>query len=144
MIDDIHCIRSDPTRGFGVERIEERKTMNNESVLPRARGGEEAGFKVIYDRHFTPLFQIALRYTGKLRRLKTNRGGTKNEALANRLRTIIDVLNGPLGRRRKESLGRGIFVKIRRNSCRFIAQLSFVEGLTGEHFRLQQEPKKKF
>jgi RNA polymerase sigma-70 factor (ECF subfamily) len=47
-------------------RMDERKTVDNESVLPRAKVGDEAALKVIYDRHFSPVFRIALRYTGSM------------------------------------------------------------------------------
>jgi RNA polymerase sigma-70 factor (ECF subfamily) len=46
--------------------MDERKTVNNEGVLPRARMGDEAALKIIYERHFSPVFRTALRYTGSV------------------------------------------------------------------------------
>jgi RNA polymerase sigma-70 factor (ECF subfamily) len=46
--------------------MEEHKTVENEAVLPRAKMGDEAALKVIYDRHFSPVFRTALRYTGSV------------------------------------------------------------------------------
>ncbi len=46
--------------------MDEHKAVDNEAVLPRAKMGDEAALKVIYDRHFSPVFRIALRYTGSV------------------------------------------------------------------------------
>ncbi len=40
--------------------------LDKEAVLPRARLGDEPALKAIYDRHFSPVFRIALRYTGSV------------------------------------------------------------------------------
>jgi RNA polymerase sigma-70 factor (ECF subfamily) len=44
--------------------MDERNTVDNESILPRAKMGDEAALKVIYNRYFSSVFRIALRYTG--------------------------------------------------------------------------------
>lgn len=46
--------------------MDEHNTVDNEAILPRAKMGDEAALKVIYDRHFSPVFRIALRYTGSV------------------------------------------------------------------------------
>jgi DNA-directed RNA polymerase specialized sigma24 family protein len=46
--------------------MDEHKTVDNEAVLPRARLGDEAALKAIYDQHFSPVFRTALRYTGSV------------------------------------------------------------------------------
>jgi len=46
--------------------MDERKTVDSEAILPRARLGDEAALKVIYDRHFAPVFRTALRYTNSV------------------------------------------------------------------------------
>ena len=46
--------------------MDEHKTMDNEAVLPRAKMGDEAALKVLYDCHFLPVFRTALRYTGSV------------------------------------------------------------------------------
>jgi len=46
--------------------MDEQKTVDNEAVLPRAKLGDEAALKAIYERHFSPVFRTALRYTGSV------------------------------------------------------------------------------
>lgn len=46
--------------------MEEHNNMDNEAILPRARMGDEAAFKIIYNHHFSSVFRIALRYTGSV------------------------------------------------------------------------------
>ena len=46
--------------------MEEHNTVDNEAILPRAKMGDEAALKVIYNRYFSPVFRIALRYTGSV------------------------------------------------------------------------------
>jgi len=46
--------------------MDERNSVNNEAILPRAKMGDEAALKVIYDRHFSLVFRTALRYTGSV------------------------------------------------------------------------------
>lgn len=52
--------------GLALMTMDEHKTVDNEAVLPRARLGDEAALKVIYDSHFSPVFRTALRYTGSV------------------------------------------------------------------------------
>lgn len=40
--------------------------MESDAVLPRAKLGDEAALKAIYDCHFSPVFRTALRYTGSV------------------------------------------------------------------------------
>lgn len=44
--------------------MDKPKAMNTEAVLPRSRANDEAVLKAVYDRHFSPVFRLALRYTG--------------------------------------------------------------------------------
>lgn len=46
--------------------MEEHNNVDNEAILPRAKMGDEAAFKVIYNRYFSRVFRIALRYTGSV------------------------------------------------------------------------------
>ena len=46
--------------------MDKPKAMNTEAVLPQARADDEAVFKVIYDHHFSPVFRLAIRYTGSV------------------------------------------------------------------------------
>jgi len=46
--------------------MDERNTVDNEGVLPRAKMGDETALKVIYNCHFSPVFRTALRYTGSV------------------------------------------------------------------------------
>jgi len=46
--------------------MDKHNTVDNEAILPRAKMGDEAALKVIYDRHFSPVFRIAFRYTGSV------------------------------------------------------------------------------
>ena len=46
--------------------MDEQNTVNNEGVLPRAKLGDETALQVIYNRHFSPVFRTALRYTGSV------------------------------------------------------------------------------
>jgi RNA polymerase sigma-70 factor (ECF subfamily) len=44
--------------------MDKPKAMNTEAVLPRSRANDEAVLKAVYDHHFSPVFRLALRYTG--------------------------------------------------------------------------------
>lgn len=46
--------------------MDKPRAMNTEAVLPRSRANEEAVLKVVYDHHFSPVFRLALRYTGSV------------------------------------------------------------------------------
>ena len=46
--------------------MKERSNVDNEAILTRAKMGDEAAFKVIYDHYFPSVFRIALRYTGSV------------------------------------------------------------------------------
>ena len=46
--------------------MDKRKTVDYEAILPRAKMGDEAALKVIYDSQFSPVFRTALRYTGSV------------------------------------------------------------------------------
>jgi RNA polymerase sigma-70 factor (ECF subfamily) len=46
--------------------MKEHNTVDNEAILSRAKMGDEAAFKVIYNRNFSSVFRIALRYTGSV------------------------------------------------------------------------------
>jgi len=46
--------------------MKEHNNVDNEAILSRAKMGDEAAFKVIYNRNFSSVFRIALRYTGSV------------------------------------------------------------------------------
>ena len=46
--------------------MKEHNNVDNEAILTRAKMGDEAAFKVIYNRYFSSVYRIALRYTGSV------------------------------------------------------------------------------
>lgn len=46
--------------------MDKPRAMNTEAVLPQAGASDEAVLKIVYDHHFSPVFRLALRYTGSV------------------------------------------------------------------------------
>lgn len=76
--------------------MKEHNNVDNEAILPRAKMGDEAAFKVIYNRYFSRVFRIALRYTG----LVEDAEEITQETFAKAFRHLGEVWN-----RDTESLG---------------------------------------